>query len=187
MKKIISVALAFFSLLSISSATVFAGPEPCDGPEDVGSCVNGRECVEVVIPTGPTYYDNTGPECGSGIGGGIIGEVNPPQNIQILNILSGGGTDGIGLLYFANRVILLITIVAGIIVMLNFIKAGWMYLTAGDSTKVASEVKDVLTYSVIGLVIIAVSYTIAGLIGLLFFGDAGFILNPELYRAIDVH
>ena len=186
MKLILNLVVFSFLLIN-SAALIFAAPGQCAGPDDEGNCVNGRICVKSCLPDPdiPCTYSPSGPACGAGVGSSVVGKVFPPMAILNINT-QAGGVDTIGLLYFANRVILLITIIAGIIVMFNFIKAGWMYITAGDNTKVAGEVKDVLTFSVIGLVIIVVSYTIAGLIGLLFFGDAGFILNPELYKATDI-
>ena len=38
----------------------------------------------------------------------------------------------------------------------------------------------------IGLAIIVGAYTLAAIIGLIFFGDATFILSPELYSALDM-
>lgn len=173
-----------FSLFFFSATTSFAGPGTCDGPEDVGNCVNGRLCQGSGLPNDP--YEATGDACGGGVGSDVIGRVDPPMSVRIFNNQAGGSeaTVGVGILVFFNRIVLLVTIVAGIFVMFNFIRAGWMFLLAGDNTKATGEVKDLLTYSVIGLVIIAVTYTIAGLIGLIFFGDAGFILNPQLYSAV---
>lgn len=176
-KIIVSLLLTLLiSAVSVAFSDVYAAE--CTSVEQ---CVNGRTCVE---RNGGRYGDEivivpVGAPCG----GGIIGGIEPPQSILRINTLAGD-TETIGIVFFANRIIVLITIIAGIWVMFNFIRAGWMFLAAGDNTKATGEVRDLLTYSIIGLVIIAVAYTIAGLVGLLFFGDAGFILNPELYSAV---
>jgi uncharacterized membrane-anchored protein len=45
---------------------------------------------------------------------------------------------------------------------------------------VTEKVKEKITMTVIGLAIIAGSYILAGLIGLVMFGDASFIISPKL-------
>lgn len=106
----------------------------------------------------------------------IIGKIEEPAGVKEYNALATGG---IGIVIFASRLIKVSSIIAGIWVMINFIQAGWLYITsAGDSgahTKVSSK----MTMSVIGLMIIVGSYTMAALIGLLIFGDASYILNPK--------
>lgn len=185
MKRLLQLLLTF-TLLTASVSSVFAGPGDCDGPEDVNACVNGQTCTYQQQQNGQYIYVVGAPACGSGVGSAVIGPVTPPFNITILSALTGGGTNAIGIVFFMSRIVLFVTIIAGIIVMFNFIRAGWIYLLGGADTKAAGEIKDLLTYSIIGLVIIAVTYTIAGLIGFIFFGDAGFILQPELYSALDI-
>lgn len=179
------LAVIFLSTGTLSS-TLATNPS-CphgNGCTSVGQCVNGQECICVNYQ----YYsilEPSGPACGGGVGSAVIGEVTPPASVDAFNqVASGSSIEGIGIIVFANVLIRLLTIIAGIIVMFNFIRAGWMFLVAGDNTKATGEVKDLLTYSIIGLVIIAVTYTIAGLIGLIFFNDPRFILNPELYSAV---
>lgn len=185
MIKTLLSSILFITVLVSSVTTVMAGPGDCDGPEDVNKCVNGKICVKRCQPDEPCTYTPSGQDCGSGVGSAVIGPVYPPMTILNINT-QAGDINTIGIIYFANRVVLLITIIAGILVMFNFIKAGWLYLLGGAETKAAAEVKDLLTYSIIGLVIIAVTYTIAGLIGLIFFGNAAFILQPTLYSALDI-
>ena len=86
----------------------------------------------------------------------------------------------IGILIFGANIVRLVTIIAGLWVFFNFIRAGYMYIT-GDSSNAQQEVSQLLTNSVIGILIIAGSYLLAGLVGLLLFGDAMFILQPVIY------
>lgn len=107
----------------------------------------------------------------------VFGQVEPPPGVAQFNAQGGGG---IGLIPFLSNLIRIATIVAGIIVFLNFILAGYKYLSSDGSAKVNEEVKNTLTYSVIGLLLIVASYTIIAIISLLLFGRADFILNPTI-------
>jgi hypothetical protein len=84
------------------------------------------------------------------------------------------------LLLFASNGIRLATTVAGVWVMLNFILAGWKYITSSGDSKAHTDASHMMTNSVIGLAIIVGSYTLAAIIGLVFFGDAAYILNPKI-------
>lgn len=108
----------------------------------------------------------------------IFGRVTPPEGVTRFD-QAAGGNDAIGLLVFISTGIRIFTIVAGLFVMLNFFLAGFEYITAGDS-KAHAKARERLTTSVIGLVIIVSTYTIIGLIGLIFFGSAGYIINPVI-------
>jgi hypothetical protein len=52
---------------------------------------------------------------------------------------------------------------------------------AGGDSKKMTQAWDRIWQSLVGLVIIVASFVIAALVGLLFFGDAGFILSPRIY------
>ena len=109
----------------------------------------------------------------------IFGEIKIPQGVKQYNIDAGGG-DAIGLILFISRLITVVTIVAGIFAMFNIIHAGFIYLSSSGDSASHGKVRDKITYSVIGLLIIVVSYTLAGLIGIIVFGDPRFIINPQL-------
>ena len=64
--------------------------------------------------------------------------------------------------------------------MLNFILAGFTYVTSSGDPSAIEKIGSKLTLSVVGLAIIIASYTIAAVIGLILFGDAGFIISPEI-------
>lgn len=124
---------------------------------------------------------------GGGVTAGesVFGPVDPPPgvaefNAQVDPVVGGPDGERIGLIIFASNLIRIATIVAGIIVFVNFILAGYAYISSDGSAKVNEQVKNQLTYSVIGLVIIIASYTIIAIISLLLFGKADFILNPTI-------
>lgn len=108
----------------------------------------------------------------------VFGSITPPSGVQAYDTQAGG----IGILVFFSNVIRAFTLIAGIYVMFNIVLAGFGYVTAGSSgdTGAHQKAKDKITLSVIGLVIIVASYTIMGIIGFVFFGEADYFINPEL-------
>lgn len=112
----------------------------------------------------------------------IFGKVQPPEGVEKYDQLAqqSGNAQSIGLLIFISRIVQLVTIVGGIWVFINFILAGYEYITSNGDTGAHNKVKDRITMSIIGLVIISVAYTIMALLGLLLTGEAGFFLNPEI-------
>ncbi|MGD9129402.1 MAG: hypothetical protein PVJ09_02870 [Candidatus Woesebacteria bacterium] len=103
------------------------------------------------------------------------GKIKPPPGVEKYNV---GGR--IGIIVFISNLIKVATVVAGIWVLINVILAGWKYITSSGDSKAHGEVSSKITYSIIGLVIIVLAYTITALISLIIFGDAGFILNPQI-------
>jgi hypothetical protein len=112
--------------------------------------------------------------------GGIFGSIKAPPGVDKWQeqVEQQGGS--IGIFLFISQLIKLITVVAGIWTMFNFIFAGWTYITGSGDSSAGEKVSKRMTNSVVGLVIVALSYSIAALIGLLIFGEAGFFLNPSL-------
>ncbi|MBP7700874.1 hypothetical protein KA111_02310 [Candidatus Woesebacteria bacterium] len=112
----------------------------------------------------------------------LIGTVRAPQAVGTMNI-EAGGEGSIGILLMISRLIQIVTVVASVWVAVNVVIAAYTYLAGGGKPDSHQKVSDILSMSVIGLIIIVSSYTIAGLIGLLFFGDAMFIINPTISPA----
>jgi hypothetical protein len=106
----------------------------------------------------------------------VFGTIEPPAGVDKYNDATTGG---IGILLFISNGIRLATTVAGIWVMLNFILAGWKYITSSGDSKAHSEASAMMTHSIMGLAIIVGAYTLAAIVGLVFFADATYILNPK--------
>ncbi len=160
---VISIFLYIFSTHNLSSAIVHAAD--CTAP---GECVDNQVCVEVqkgIYVKGPE-------SCVSS----QIGRVDLPYK---------GYNAGAGFISFLSNLVQVFVIVAGIIAMFNFALAGYIFITSGSDPAAVGKVREKLTWTVIGLVFIVASYMGAGLIGLIFFGDAGFILQPTLYSVLD--
>lgn len=105
----------------------------------------------------------------------VFGTIKPPAGVEKYN-----AAGGIGILAFLSQVIQLVFVVAGLWVMYNVISAGFTYLTSQGDSKAHEKVKNQITYSLIGLIIIVSSFGFAALIGQIFFGNPSFILNPTL-------
>jgi|SRR5579859_6735659 len=113
----------------------------------------------------------------------VFGTVSPPPGVADFNAQApklANGEQGIGLLIFFSNIIKLATIVAGLWVLVNFITAGYIFITASGDSASANKVKDQLTYSVMGLVVIVLAYTLIALISYFLFGKADYILNPVI-------
>jgi hypothetical protein len=165
---IITVFIGFL----LQTKIVFAGGG--EGCSSVGQCINDLRC------TAANVSSSSGPSGGACGGTAIIGEVAPPDAIS--GLVNKGAAGSNAIVFFISRIINFGTIIAGLITIGNFIAAGVMYVSAGSTgdTGVHTKVRDKLTYGIVGLLIIVVSYTIVGLVGLIFFGDPLFTLNPSL-------
>lgn len=109
---------------------------------------------------------------------GVFGTIDKPPGVDRF------GSDGEnGILIFISNLLQLATVIAGLWVLLNFILAGFEYISSQGDSGAHAKVREKITNSVIGLVIIAVSYTLVAVIGLILFGDAAYFLNPTLIGA----
>lgn len=106
-----------------------------------------------------------------------IGTIDVPPGVEQYNTSSGAD---IGLVFFISRMIRLATLVAGLWVVANTMMAGYVYLSSQGKADAHGRVRDILTMSTIGLVLIVTAYTVAGLLSLLIFGDPLYVLNPTI-------
>lgn len=107
----------------------------------------------------------------------IIGEINVPKGVSLMNQDVGGG---IGIVLFISNFIRFIIILGGIWAFINIILAAFLYLTGGGKADTHSKVSSKFTMSIIGLLLMIVAYTVAALIGYLFYDNARFILEPKI-------
>lgn len=182
-KILLAILIFFFSFMVFAPLVQAACPSGynCEaGCEAVGQCVGNVKCVEKPTPgaNGQMSLTPQGGACGSS----QLGEITPPGSIKKINDQMGGQ---IGLLTFVSTLLRLFAIICGIWTLFNFLISGYTLISAQYDTKAQTEVKDQLTMTVIGLVIIVSAYTMAGLFGLVFFGDATAIINPKLQGALE--
>lgn len=107
----------------------------------------------------------------------IFGTLEAPPGVDKYQQNSGAD---IGIFFFISRGIQIGTIIMGIWVFLNVLMAGYVYISSSGDAKAATKVKDILTMSAIGLMMIITSYTVAGVLGLVLFGDATYLINPQI-------
>ncbi len=88
---------------------------------------------------------------------------------------------GGGLVALLTNIIRVFFVVAGILAFINFIIAGFGYISAAGDTKALAAAWDRIWQSLLGLIIIVGSFALASLFGYIIFGDPGFILNPKIY------
>jgi hypothetical protein len=167
--------------LLLTGVLSFLGKPQVVEAQSPGDCINGYTWVCGAHGLNPNIcYADPDQPCGSRP---VVGGVRPPSYISEWRF-SDGGYSAIGIINFLSMLVRFATILGGIFTMINFAWAGVIYITSAGNTDANTKVKDKLTYSVIGLAIIVSAYTFAGLIGLIFFGNAGFILSPQLQGAL---
>lgn len=117
-------------------------------------------------------------------GGGGVGSVPNPAKEIVGNITSQLPHDYqplTGIVLFFSNILRLVFLAAGIYAFLNFIVAGFQYMSAGGDSKVLTQAWNRIWQSLMGLVIIVGSFALAALFGYLIFGDASAILSPKVY------
>lgn len=110
----------------------------------------------------------------------IIGDIEPPDWVEKHGSLEVGGTEGFGLINFFSNALRLLAVAAGLWAIVNLMMAGFEFVTSqGDQDKIKNAQSKIWN-SLIGLIIIAASYTIAAIVGWIFFGNAQMIINPQI-------
>jgi hypothetical protein len=110
----------------------------------------------------------------------IIGNIEPPPGVGRWISEYGGGNIP-GLLPFATALLRLIITLAGLFAFFNLIIAGFQFMSAGGDPKAISKAWDKIWQSLIGLLIVAGSFVLAGIFGWLLFGNAMALLHPVIY------
>lgn len=105
----------------------------------------------------------------------IFGEIKPPGFIAEYN-----SEHGSGLITLLNNILNLMVIGAGLFALVNFILAGYGFITAGEEPQKIENAWAKIWQSLLGLVIVAGSFTLAAVFGKLIFGDFGAIINPKI-------
>jgi hypothetical protein len=109
-----------------------------------------------------------------------VGTIAAPPGVDKYNAAAQAQGADIAIVYFMSNMIKLFTVVAGIWVILNGILAGYYFVQSSGDAGTYEKARNQITQSAIGLAMIVLSYMFTGLVGLLFFGDAGIFLNPRL-------
>lgn len=105
----------------------------------------------------------------------ILGNINPPPTKY--KILSEGGLTS----FISNLLIFIITI-AGLFTLVNFIIAGYLYMSSNGEPQKIMAAGNKMLQSLIGLAVISAAFIIAGIIGYAFFKQADFLFNPSFTK-----
>lgn len=107
---------------------------------------------------------------------GFFGTVEPPEAIKKYGVDINAGP-----IKFANNVLKLIIVGAGIFTFFNIIIAGYGFLSAGGDTKKVEQAWNKIWQSLLGLAFVAGSFVLAAIFGWLIFRDPRAILSPQIY------
>ena len=105
-----------------------------------------------------------------------LGTVSPPVPVSQFG---GGALEGIPL--FLNIILKTLVMGASIFALINFVLAGYAYMAAGGEPKKIQDATSKITMTVIGLVVVASSFTIAAIIGKLLFGNYNALLQVQIF------
>lgn len=112
----------------------------------------------------------------------IFGTIKHPY------INSGGGTysdlTGGGLISLISNILNLLIILAGIFTLVNLILAGYGYLTSSNEPQKISNAGNKILQSVIGLAIVASTFVIASLLGLVLFKDSTALIKFTIFSLL---
>lgn len=86
-----------------------------------------------------------------------------------------------GLFTFINNIIKILIAGAGLFTIFNLILAGYGFINAGGRSEAIEAAWAKIWQSLLGLVIVAGSIVIAGVVGLAIYGDVNALLVPKLY------
>ena len=110
----------------------------------------------------------------------FFGNITPPAAIQAY-----GDLDTFGLVKFANNILKLLIVGAGIYAFINIIIAGYEFLGAGGDAKKVEAAWKRIWQSILGLAFVAGSFVLAAILGWIIFKDPTAILNPKIYGPND--
>lgn len=104
----------------------------------------------------------------------VFGKVSPPPGIT-KTVAQGGLVD------LLSTILNFMVIIAGVYMLINILLAGYSFMNAGGDPKKVEEAWNKIWQSIVGLLIVAGSFTLAAILGQLIFSDATAILRPSLF------
>jgi hypothetical protein len=112
----------------------------------------------------------------------IFGNItNPFNTISPGSAYAGGVGPNFGLIIFLNNMLRLVFVVAGLFAFVQLLLAGFQFINAGGDQKQIEQAWNKIWQSVVGLMIMVISFGLAAIIGVLLLGDATAILTPKIY------
>lgn len=107
----------------------------------------------------------------------IIGTIDNPTTFSGYNTLEKGGFSG-----FMSAVLYLLMLVSGLFALVNFIIAAYLYLGSNGNPQQITAAGNKILQSLIGLIIVAAAFVIAGLLGWFLFQDSLFLFKPRFIK-----
>lgn len=105
----------------------------------------------------------------------IFGTFEPPQNVAAYS------ADTAGLINLLSNILKLSVVAAGVFGLINLVTSGIQWAGAAGNPEMIKQASSRIWMSLLGLVIVAGAFVLAGVIGLLFFGSATAIINPVIF------
>lgn len=87
----------------------------------------------------------------------------------------------VGIILLLNNVLKISIVVSGLYALINLLSAGIQYIGSSGNPEQIKVASSKIWISLLGLVIIASSFVLAALIGLIFFKDPKAIILPTVY------
>jgi len=113
---------------------------------------------------------------------GTFGTIeNPFSRIGGSNALVNS-QNGQGLFSIINALLRTAIVVAGLYTLINFIIAGYLFLSAGGDQKKFAQAWEKIYVSIIGLLVTSGCLLLAAVIGFIIFGDATMLISPRIFR-----
>ena len=107
----------------------------------------------------------------------IFGQIQKPVSTEYGQLADTSA----GLVSLVNNLLGLITTIAGIFTIVNFIIAGYLYLSSnGEPQKIIAAGNKILQ-SAIGIGLVAIAYVIAAIVGKILFNDPTRLLQPGIF------
>ena len=104
-----------------------------------------------------------------------FGTITAPDAVSKYSENPAGGIGNL-----IQTVIWLLIVGAGIYSLINFVLAGYSFLSAGDDPKKVTAAWAKIWQTAVGLAIAAGAFVLAAIFGQLIFGQWDFILNPTI-------
>jgi len=106
----------------------------------------------------------------------IFGNINPPEGVS--DYITKAGSGGDALFLFINNSIKMAGVIAGIYAVIQFIMAGYTYISANGDPKMTEKAWTMIWQSMLGLLVIGASFILAAVVGKLTGINP---LEPQIY------
>lgn len=110
-----------------------------------------------------------------------FGVIDNPFNKLSSSPALQNSSNGEGLFIILGNLIKFSIVLASLYTFWNLIMAGYMFMSAGGDSKAIGKAWEKIWQSIIGLLIVAASFILAGIFGYLIFGDSSVLITPQIF------